>query len=73
MKRWQKWMVAGGLLGTVGLVVTSVDIAPHVEYVPDQLAGSDSIPAPPSAYGAWVPLRRMPPTVMVNGELVNPL
>jgi murein DD-endopeptidase MepM/ murein hydrolase activator NlpD len=51
MKRWQKWMVAGGLLGTVGLVVTSVDIAPHVEYVPDQLAGSDSIPAPPSAYG----------------------
>ncbi len=52
MKRWQKWTVVGGLVVTAGFVVTSVDLAPHVEYVPDPpLVEADSIPAPPSAYG----------------------
>ena len=52
MKRWQKWTVACGLMATVGLVVTSVDLAPHVEYVPESpLAAVDSTLPPPSAYG----------------------
>ncbi|MBL8000766.1 MAG: peptidoglycan DD-metalloendopeptidase family protein [Flavobacteriales bacterium] len=74
MKRWQKWTVVGGLVVTAGFVVTSVDLAPHVEYVPDPpLAEADSIPAPPSAYGIPMSGFVLEQGVIRNGQTFSDL
>lgn len=53
MKTWQKWIAGATAVGAVGSVLLTVDLRPHVEYVPDTelVIAEDTVPLPPEAYG----------------------
>ncbi|MCB0770914.1 MAG: peptidoglycan DD-metalloendopeptidase family protein [Flavobacteriales bacterium] len=53
MRTWQKWLAASAVVGAVGVFFLTVDVRPHVEYVPDEAPtiAVDSIPLPPDTYG----------------------